>query len=172
MPSNKKSSSAITLDRSTFVCRRSLRARKRAPGARRGIQSMRHSRCKKESRGSKGPPRPFPATTLPTRRGICSARYAQESSAPPAFASRNFHRLLSLPIAFPSGMLGESGFNEEMGDANNGYGFGQGRCDRDSAVNCRCDDDARVGTNNGEPVNRAKDRPDLRKMSYGTACTQ
>jgi hypothetical protein len=65
-------------------------------------------------------------------------------------------------------MSGESGINQEIGDANNAYNFGDG----DGNIDRKCNDHARVGVNNGEPGNSAKDRPSLRKMPYRTARPQ
>jgi hypothetical protein len=64
-------------------------------------------------------------------------------------------------------MSGESGFNQEIGDANNAYNFG----DSDGDIDRKCNDHARVGANNGEPGNCEKDRPSLREMSYRPART-
>ncbi len=69
-------------------------------------------------------------------------------------------------------MSGESGINQEIGDANNAYNFGDDRGDGDSDIGRKCNDHARVGVNNGEPGNSAKDRPSLRKMSYRTTRPQ
>jgi hypothetical protein len=55
-------------------------------------------------------------------------------------------------------MSGESGFNQEICDANNAYNFG----DSDGDIDRKCNDHARVGANNGEPGNCEKDRPSLR----------
>jgi hypothetical protein len=65
-------------------------------------------------------------------------------------------------------MSGESGFNQEIGDANNAYNFG----DSDGDIDRKCNDHARVGANNGEPGNSEKDGPRVRKMSHGTARAQ